>query len=46
MIANIIGLVILISCILGYGAILLYLARYERKSNPKDKDKKKEENDD
>lgn len=44
MIANIIGLVILISCILGYGAILLYLACYERKSNPKDK--KKEENDD
>lgn len=44
MIANIIGLVILISCILGYGAILLYLACYERKSNPKDK--KKEEKDD
>lgn len=44
MIASIIGLVILISCILGYGAILLYLARYERKSNPKDK--KKEEDDD
>ena len=44
MITSIIGLVILISCILGYGAILLYLACYERKSNPKDK--KKEENDD
>lgn len=44
MITSIIGLVILISCILGYGAILLYLAYYERKSNPKDK--KKEEDDD
>lgn len=44
MIASIIGLVILISCILGYGAILLSLAHYERKSNPKDK--KKEEDDD
>lgn len=44
MIANIIGLVILISCILGYGAILLYLACYERKSNPKDEEK--EEDDD
>lgn len=44
MIVSIIGLVVLISCILGYGAILLYLACYEHKSNPKDK--KKEENDD
>lgn len=44
MITSIIGLVILISCILGYGVILLYLAHYERESNPKDK--KKEENDD
>lgn len=44
MIASIIGLVILISCLLGYGAILLYLACYERKSNPKDK--KKRRNDD
>ena len=43
MIAHTIGLVILISCILGYGAIFLYLARYERKSNPKDK--KKEDDD-
>lgn len=44
MIAHIIGLVILISCILGYGAIFLYLAHYERKSIPKDEEK--EENDD
>lgn len=44
MIVSIIGLVVLISCLLGYGAILLYLACYERKSNPKDK--KKEESDD
>lgn len=41
MIISIIGLVILISCVLGYGAILLYLACYERKSNPKDKEKDK-----
>ena len=41
MMVSIIGLVILISCLLGYGAILLYLACYERKSNPKDKEKDK-----
>lgn len=43
MIVRIIGLVILILSILGYGAILLYLAYCERKSNPKDK---KREDDD
>lgn len=43
MIASIIGLVILISGILGYGAILLYLAYYEYKSNPRDKRKKKKD---
>ena len=44
MITSIIGLVILISGVLGYGAILLYLVCGERKSNPKDKEK--EEKDD
>ena len=44
MITSIIGLVILISGVLGYGAILLYVACCERKSNPKDKEK--EEKDD
>lgn len=45
MITRIIGIVMLVLSILGYGAIFLYLAYYERKSNPKDEEKD-EENDD
>lgn len=45
MIARIIGIVLFILSILGYGAIFLYLAYYERKSNPKDKEKDDEKDD-
>lgn len=44
MITRIIGIVMLILSILGYAAIFLYLAHYERKSNPKDEEN--EEDDD
>ena len=44
MITRIIGLVMLILSILGYVAIFIYLAHYERKSIPKDEEK--EEDDD
>lgn len=46
MIARIIGIVLFILCTLGYAAIFVYIAYYERKSNPKEKDKDEEENDD
>ena len=46
MITRIIGIVLFILSILGYGAIFLYLAYYERKSNPKDEDKEDKEDDD
>lgn len=39
MITRIIGIVMLILSVLGYASIFLYLAHYERKSNPKDEDK-------
>ena len=45
MIARIIGIVLFILSILGYGAIFLYLAYYERKSNLKDKEKDDEKDD-
>lgn len=45
MIARIIGIVLFILCVLGYAAIFVYIAYYERKSNPKDKEKEDKDDD-
>lgn len=46
MIARIIGIVLFVLCTLGYAAIFVYIAYYERKSNPKDEEKEEDKDDD